>query len=115
MNKNAIELTMNTIIVAALALLVLVVLAVFFTGGFGDVIGKIKGIISGTDDSSCIVMNNPTVDADSDGYHDSQTYETTCKKNGKTVKIQNCRCDINPNDAAIHIDTGCRAGCDGQK
>jgi hypothetical protein len=114
MNKQGIELTMNTIIIAALALLVMLVLIVVFTGGFGDVVGKIKGILGGTDYSNCIVVNNPTVDADGDGYRDDMSYDTSCKVNGKTEK-KSCPCDTDKTNPNINLKTDCPSGCDGIK
>ncbi|MBI5065835.1 hypothetical protein HZA97_06365 [Candidatus Woesearchaeota archaeon] len=48
MNKKGAELGLNTIIVAALGLVVLVVLIGFFSGFFGDFTGKIRSLFEQT-------------------------------------------------------------------
>lgn len=45
MKKRGQSLSMNTIIITILGVLVLVVVAVFFTGGMASLITKIKGIV----------------------------------------------------------------------
>ena len=52
MNKKAQGLSMTTIVVAALALLVMVVLALVFTGRMGDFSTGVKSV--GTCDQACI-------------------------------------------------------------
>ena len=53
MNKKGQSLSLNTIIIGILVVLVLIVLAVFFIGGFGSLSGKIKNFLgittAGTD------------------------------------------------------------------
>ncbi len=48
MNKKGAELGLNTIIVAALGLVVLVVLISFFTGFFGDFASQIRSLFGQT-------------------------------------------------------------------
>jgi hypothetical protein len=109
MKKKAIELTLNTVIIAALSLLVLIVLMIVFTGGFGDVINKIRGI-GGTvnNQADCVAVGESSLDADHDGYLDKPYKATYKDKDGKT-QTANCKCDFAPTDSAIHLDptTGC--------
>jgi len=59
-NKKGVELSMNVIIIAILAILVLVILALFFTGGIKSLFTKITSLYSGqlTDVSSKIASCN---------------------------------------------------------
>ncbi|MBT4334563.1 hypothetical protein HOD61_01980 [archaeon] len=43
-NKKGQSLSMNTIIIAILAILALVIIAAFFTGGMTNIVGKIKSM-----------------------------------------------------------------------
>jgi hypothetical protein len=93
--KKAMELTMNTIVVAALALIVLIVLVIVFTGTGGDAIQKIIGIGKKSEGKAdCIVMgSDPINDKDGDGYKDNLQYSVTYKgTDGKQVKLP-CECD----------------------
>jgi hypothetical protein len=107
MKKRGIELTLNTIIVAALSLLVLVVLIIAFTGGFGDVFSRLRGLIGqGTAKADCI-PNDIINDEDGDGYHDTNEFEVTCKGVKKMCK---CDTDHSPNSAnakKVNIDAAC--------
>ena len=95
MKKKGVELAMNTIIIAAIALIVLVVVVLIFTGGFGDVSGKFKRILGGVgNQADCVIIgNDPTNDKDDDGYHDSQTYVIKYTQDGNKQEVT-CRCDI---------------------
>jgi hypothetical protein len=116
MSKKGVELTMNTIIIAALALLVLVVLVIVFTGSFGDVINKFLGIkMKAIGKADCIVVGQDTAgDADHDGYYDSKKYDYQCKVGGK-MQTKQCRCDSEPTNPAVNEDTTCTQDCDENK
>lgn len=107
MSKKGVELTMNTIVIAALALIVMVVLVIIFTGGFGDIsrsFSFLKGKVISKGD--CIVIgNNPAKDKDGDGYLDDGKYKVTyTDENGKTQEKDDCACDSNKNDKEVHQD-----------
>ncbi|MFW6013871.1 MAG: hypothetical protein ACOCZ6_04335 [Nanoarchaeota archaeon] len=46
MNKKAVELGLNTIVVAVIAITVMAVVLIFFTGQFGDARGEIESCAS---------------------------------------------------------------------
>jgi hypothetical protein len=96
MEKKGVELTMNTIIVAALSLLVLIVLAIIFSGGFGDVMSKLLHIKSVyTDREQCIVTPGDPADTNGDGYKDNDKYKVTCPS-GSTTNDVPCDCKDEP-------------------
>lgn len=112
MNKRGIELTMNTIIIAALSLLVLIVLVIVFTGGFGDTITKLKAIFGKvSNQADCTIIGESINDRDKDGYHDTEKYDRVYKDaSGKTqTEKRGCSCDSNSANADVHLDT--REGC----
>ena len=95
MDKKGIELTMNTIIVAALALLVLVVLMLLFTGSFGDFSRTFLGIKDKvTSKADCVVIGGDSAnDKDGDGLHDSKEYDKIIKDEGGEKSTVKCPCD----------------------
>jgi len=104
--KQGVELALNTVIIAAISLLVLVVVVIVFTGGFGDIIEKFTGIknkVAGKAD--CVVIGgDDSNDKDNDGYHDSKKYEVTYKKDGKNEKLT-CQCDAHKDNDKHQDDT----------
>jgi len=104
--KKGVELAMNTIIIAALALLVLVILILVFTGGFGKIKDSIWGISAKTiGKGDCILIGTDGArDSDGDGYVDDLTYKVKYKGDeGKYVEIK-CQCDIDSSNAEKHMD-----------
>jgi len=84
---------MNTIIIGALALLVLVVVILIFTGNMGEVIEKFTGIRSKVGHKAdCTVIDDPTLDADNDGLWDNHPYTVKYRENGKEKTVK-CECD----------------------
>lgn len=59
MNKKGAELSMNVIIIAILGIIVLVIIAAFFMGGFSKLYDGIRNVFSGTvpDDQSTAISN----------------------------------------------------------
>jgi len=86
-DKKAVELSMNTIIIAAIALLVLIILALIVSGQMGKLMRSMKDCEQkGGDDGDCTKDNGECVDRggtpsggcvfyDKDGRQDSRTID----------------------------------------
>ena len=85
MKKKAQGLSMTTIVVAALALLVLVVLALVFTGRMGDFSKGVKNV--GTCDQACIAAGylGSGGTCETDGSNKMTGYDTCCCKSTTTT------------------------------
>lgn len=57
MNKKGQGISMTYIIIAALALIALVVIILFFTGGMTEIFSKITGTVEGSTQGSVLEMN----------------------------------------------------------
>ena len=107
-NKKGVELAFNTIIGAAIALIVFIVIVLIFTGGMGETIDKFKKILyKSTGKADCIVVgSDSSKDKDGDGYLDDKSYDVYYKDDkGISTKLT-CSCDINPIKKDIHHDDG---------
>lgn len=107
-DKKGMELAMNTIVVAAIALIVLVVVILIFTGGMSETIEKFRNILGkSTGEAACVVVGlDPSKDADGDGYLDDQkkTYTIEYKDNQGKKVTDTCICDAFPEDSKKHKD-----------
>ena len=78
MKKNAQGLSMTTIVVAALALLVLVVLALIFTGRMGDFSTGIKGVSDCNQACTAAGFNGVDNQCDMNGSNMIPGFEEDC-------------------------------------
>jgi hypothetical protein len=96
-NKKGVELALNTVVVSAIALIVLVVIILIFTGGMGETIDKFKKILyKSSGKADCLVVGTDSaLDKDGDGYLDDGDYKVYYKDDkGKKIKLP-CKCDYN--------------------
>lgn len=103
-DRKGVELAMNTIIIAAISLIVLVILVVVYTGGFSKLTDKFKFWGEKTR-SDCVILGDDDVrDRDGDGYVNDLTYTVKYKDdNGKDADVT-CECDKHPDDDTRHMD-----------
>ncbi len=108
--KKGVEIAMNTIVGAAIALLILVVVILIVTGQLGDVVRKFVGLREeNTGGAGCLLaIPDPEKDRDGDGYIDKATYTVRVEKDGKR-ETKTCKCDIDSGtNRNTHKDTECK-------
>lgn len=131
MNKKGVSLSMEFIIIAALALLALIVIALFFTGGAEKLFGKQKGAVGVTIDPqikglavstcqlSCTLGNKDAYDnpnfpkevkahyADCKALLD-QSFEDKCGRCVKSDELSEANCGGKSSKSDCQATTGCK-------
>jgi len=93
MNKKGMELSMNFIIIAALALIALIVIALIFTGGIDKIIGQQKDIVELTSSEIALAEGvcKTACSADSKAQWDNPSFTSKVKEFG----YENCEDILN--------------------
>jgi hypothetical protein len=104
--KKGVELSLNTVIIAAIAMLVLVVVSLVFTGNFGKVLDSLIGVrekVIGKAD--CVIIGaDQSRDSDGDGYDDKLTYKVIYRNDQGDESTVVCQCDIDEGNPSKHLD-----------
>lgn len=131
MNKKGVSLSMEFIIIAALALLALIVIALFFTGGAEKLFGKqkgavgvtvdpqIKGLATSTCQLSCTLGNkdayeHPNFPKEVKAQFDNceqllgQSFEDRCGRCVKSDELSEANCAGKDSKADCQATTGCK-------
>ena len=115
-NKKGMEISLNFVIIAVLALVALIVIALFFTGGMSRIIGKEKTVVELTEQDialaesacklSCTLCQKGQFDNPAVSQAMKDRFAMTSTGDGAL------NCEEMPNVGARYWDKNCRAKCE---